>query len=190
ACNDCSGAAISGVAFYGGTSYPETYRDSLFFCDYARKQVWAMPKGANGDPDPSRIVTVDDNAPDPVTLQPGPGGDIFFVNHGGDLGVGDVRRIFASSNGVPTAVAAADVTSGRSPLTVRFNSTGSSDPEGLIVGYSWDLDGDGKFGDSTDAAPSHVYAKSGIYKVQLRVTDSAGLTGVTSLQILVDNSAP
>src|SRR4030095_13206282 len=61
-CTDCSGASVTGVVFYNAASYPEAYRGSLFFCDYARKQVWAMLKGA-ADPDPSRIVTVDDNAP-------------------------------------------------------------------------------------------------------------------------------
>jgi glucose/arabinose dehydrogenase len=189
-CTDCSGASITGVAFYNGASYPAAYRGSLFFCDYARRQIWAMPKGANGDPDPSRIVTINDNAPDPVTLQTGPSGDIFYVNHGGDLGVGDVRRIFASANRTPIAAASADVTSGRSPLTVHFNASGSSDPDGRIVSYSWDLDGDGKLGDSLDVAPSHTYTKSGVYRVQLRVTDNAGLTGTASLQILVDVSAP
>jgi PKD repeat protein len=190
ACTDCSGASITGVAFYDGSTYPDTYRGALFFCDYARRQIWAMPKGANGDPDASHIVTINDNAPDPVTLQVGPAGDIFYVNHGGDLGIGDVRRIFASSNRVPTAVATADVTSGHSPLTVHFNASGSSDPDGHIASYSWDLDGDGKLDDSIDVAPTHTYTKSGVYRVQLRVTDSAGLTGTATLQILVDVSPP
>jgi glucose/arabinose dehydrogenase len=189
-CTDCTGAAVTGVVFYNANLYPDNYRGALFFCDYARRQIWAMPKGANGDPDASHIITINDNAPDPVTLQTGPGGDIFYVNHGGDLGIGDVRRIFASANRVPTAVAAADVTSGHSPLTVHFNASGSTDPDGRIVSYSWDLDGDGKLGDSASPTPTFTYTKSGVYRVQLRVTDDAGLTGTSSLQILVDRSAP
>ena len=84
-CNDCSGASITGVTFYSGTSYPEAYRGSLFFSDYARRQIWTMLKERAQIPI-RRGWTVNDAAPDPVSLQIGPGGDVFYVNHGGDLG--------------------------------------------------------------------------------------------------------
>jgi PKD repeat protein len=62
-----------------------------------------------------------------------------------------------------------------SPGTVRvgdrvsFRST-STDPDGdSISSYSWDLDGNGSFGDSTASTPSYVYTKAGTYTVSLRV---------------------
>ena len=193
ACTDCDSASVSGVAFYQGTSYPAAYQGALFFCDYARKRIWAMPKGPTGAPSPAAsggVITVSDSAPDPVALQAGPLGDIFYVNHGGDQGAGDVRRLFVSQNRIPIANAAADVTAGAAPLVVHFSAAGSSDPDGAIVAYAWDLDGDGAFDDSTAAAPVYTYARSGVYRVGLRVTDGAGATGTAAISILVDSSPP
>ena len=83
-------------------------------------------------------------------------------------------------NNPPTARANADPLSGTVPLTVRFNSLGSSDPDGGILTYNWD------FGDEQTARiqnPSHTYQSAGQYTVRLTVTDSAGATGQTSLTI-------
>ncbi len=54
-------------------------------------------------------------------------------------------------------------------LTVAFTDQ-STDPEGDVLEYSWDF-GDGT--KSTDASPSHTYAKSGVYQVVLIVSDGS-----------------
>jgi glucose/arabinose dehydrogenase len=190
ACTACDGSSVSGIVFYSGGTYPDTYRNSLFFCDYADRQIWAMQTGNGTDPKPSQIVTMNDNAPDPVSLQVGPGGDVFYVNHGGDTGIGDLRRIVFTANKLPLAKIAADVNSGSAPLTVHFTGAGSSDPDGTPVTYAWDLDGDGQYDDSTAIAPTFVFTKKGIYNVGLRVTDTSGITQSTSVRILVDNTPP
>jgi len=43
---------------------------------------------------------------------------------------------------------------------------------GDTISYSWDLNGDGTFGDSTVAKPSFTYASAGTYNAVLKVTDS------------------
>ena len=63
---------------------------------------------------------------------------------------------------------------GTAPLHVQFDASGSSDPEGDTLSYSWDLNGDGTFGDSTAVKPSHDYTTTGTYDVAVRVTDSHG----------------
>ena len=40
--------------------------------------------------------------------------------------------------------------------------------------YTWDLDGDGTFGDSTAATASHTYSIANTYTASLRVTDNQG----------------
>ncbi|MFZ4434176.1 MAG: carboxypeptidase regulatory-like domain-containing protein, partial [Microthrixaceae bacterium] len=67
-------------------------------------------------------------------------------------------------------------------LTVDFSGLGSTDPDGSIVGYLWDF-GDG--GSSSEPAPRHTYAQSGIYTVTLRVSDNDGLVGETSISVTV-----
>ncbi len=56
-CQLSSGSSMAGMAFYEGSSYPEKHDDALFLADYARKCIWAMPKGTNGLLGPSTRET-------------------------------------------------------------------------------------------------------------------------------------
>ena len=58
--------------------------------------------------------------------------------------------------------------------TVAFDAAASSDPDGTIISYSWDLDGDGVFGDATGSAPTATFGTVGNHMVRLKVTDNAG----------------
>jgi PKD repeat protein len=46
-----------------------------------------------------------------------------------------------NQNQPPIAVATANPTNGAAPLTVAFDGTASSDPDGDALTYAWDLDG-------------------------------------------------
>jgi glucose/arabinose dehydrogenase len=88
-----------------------------------------------------------------------------------------------SSNRPPVAVATASATTGTIPLTIQFNGSQSSDPDGDPLTYSWDLNGDGTFGDSTAVAPTFTYTKPGRVTVRLRVTDDKGASATATLSI-------
>jgi len=187
------GSSITGVAFYQGGSYPTQYNGALFFADHTRNEIWAMLPGTNGLPDPSRLqsfVGVDATggaAGHPVDLKIGPGGDLFYV----DMDDGTVHRItYAAANQPPTAVITANPTNGPVPLTVSFDGTGSSDPEGRPLSYSWDLNGDGTFGDATASTASNTYTTAGVYHPSLRVTDDQGVSDTKSLTVTAGNTAP
>jgi len=67
-------------------------------------------------------------------------------------------------------------------LTVVFNASASSDPDGSIANYSW------TFGDETGAfgnVTNHVYANDGSYKVALTVTDDKGGKNSTKKDLTV-----
>ena len=179
-------SSISGLAFYNGGNYPAQYQGSLFFADYSRDRIYVMYRGANGLPDPANRAVFVGPAQNPVHLETGPGGDLFYV----DLN-GSVRRIsYISANQPPTAVAQATPTNGPAPLTVRFDASGSTDPDGDPLTYSWDLNGDGAFGDSTAVNPQRIYSASGNVTVSLRVTDPSGLSDTDSVVISVNNTPP
>jgi PKD repeat protein len=187
------GSSVTGVAFYHGGSYPSQYNGALFFADHTRDEIWAMMPGSNGLPDPSNIqsfVGVDATgaaAGHPVDLKIGPGGDLFYV----DMDDGTVHRItYAAANQPPTAAITASPTNGPVPLAVSFDGTGSSDPEGGPLSYSWDLNGDGTFGDATGPTPSFTYTTAGVYHPSLRVTDAQGATDTASVTITAGNTAP
>ncbi len=84
----------------------------------------------------------------------------------------------------------ASPTSGQVPLTVNFSGAGSSDPDGDPLTYSWDLDGDGTFGDSTSVTPSFTYTAAATYQVGLRVNDGRGGTHTTTTPIQATTSPP
>jgi hypothetical protein len=76
--------------------------------------------------------------------------------------------------------------------TVQFDASASSDPDGSVVRYQWDLDGNGTFETDTGSDPHATRADYGATPVQrttsLRVTDNSGRTATTSRALVVDNS--
>ncbi len=66
--------------------------------------------------------------------------------------------------------------------SVRFDASGSTDPDGAITQYIWDF-GDGASG--TGRVVTHTYRAAGTYTVRLTVRDDAGATDTTSATIEV-----
>lgn len=71
-------------------------------------------------------------------------------------------------NNAPIASAAVTPSTGNAPLTVTFDGTGSIDPDGDAIDYSWDF-GDGTT--STAKSGTHTYTSAGNYTVSLVVND-------------------
>jgi glucose/arabinose dehydrogenase len=186
-CPTNAGSSTSGLAFYTSGNYPG-YAGALFFADYSRDCIWVMLRGADGLPDPSTRRAFHPTAANPVELQIGPAGDLFYPDFNG----GQIRRIrFFSGNQPPTAVASAMPTSGAAPLTVNLSGLGSSDSDpGSTLTYAWEWDGDGLYDDSNAAQPMHTFTQSGTFTVGLRVTDPAGATDTDQITISVGNSPP
>lgn len=74
---------------------------------------------------------------------------------------------------------------------VYLNGTGS-DPDGTIVLYEWDFDGDGTYDWSspTSGYATHTYNDTGTYVAILRVTDNDGATDSCQVDIIVLNVGP
>lgn len=72
-------------------------------------------------------------------------------------------------------------------LYVVFSATGSYDPDGQIVKYEWDFDGDGEYDwDSlVTGSTSYGFSEPGNFYPTLRVTDNDGLTGLATTQVIV-----
>ncbi len=83
------------------------------------------------------------------------------------------------ANQPPTAVVTADRTTADVGTFILFDGTGSSDPDGTVVTYSWDF-GDGSpvvTGDAFEAEMVfHSFGADGVYTVTLTVTDDQGAT--------------
>jgi PKD repeat protein len=96
-------------------------------------------------------------------------------------------------NNPPTAVLTATPTSGKAPLTVKFDGSGSHDPDtapppDTIASYTFNF-GDGSAA-VTQSTPtiSHIYQKAGNYTARLTVTDSRGLASKNAANVVISVS--
>jgi glucose/arabinose dehydrogenase/PKD repeat protein len=179
-------SSLSGVAF-AGSGYPAAYAGALFFSDYSRDCVWVMKRGANGQPDPAQVAPFVTAAGGVVQLVTGPDGELYYVTL-----AGQVHRVrYLGGNQQPTARASASPQSGQPPLTVHFDGSASSDPDGDPLSYSWDLNGDGLFGDATTASPQWTYTSPAQISVRLLVSDGHGGSDTSQIPVTVgDVAAP
>ncbi|MEX1245671.1 MAG: PQQ-dependent sugar dehydrogenase [Thermoanaerobaculia bacterium] len=178
-------SSVAGMAFYqGGSNYPSSYENALFFSDYSRKCLWVMFPGGGGDPDPSLRAAFASQASGPVDLQIGPDRNLYYVN----FDTGTINRVKYGLN----AVATASPTAGSAPLLVDFSGASSQPAQvGDTLTYAWDLDGDGEYDDSTALAPSYTYDTPGTYVVRLKVTDQRDASDISDpITISADNTAP
>lgn len=83
----------------------------------------------------------------------------------------------------PIAIAMATPTSGEAPLTVEFDGSQSSDPDGTIVNYAWDFDDGTQTSGATLDKVTHTFTNKNVFKVVLTVTDDKGLIGKDKVYI-------
>jgi hypothetical protein len=68
-------------------------------------------------------------------------------------------------------------------------SSYSSDPDGPLSAWAWDLDGDGAFDDASGPrVPDMMFTTPGLHAVALRVTDGDGVTDKASTVVNVKDS--
>jgi hypothetical protein len=89
-------------------------------------------------------------------------------------------------NQSPVARLTATPQTGAPGTAVALNAGASSDAEGAIAKFEWDLDGNGSFevdGGTTPTRATTLPDPAGTVTVRLRVTDGAGATATTSVNL-------
>ena len=162
------GNAIIAGGFVPAGNFPPDHVGNYFFADEAAGRIYRMQLDTSNQPTQTDIWATD--VLTPTYLAFGPDGALYYTSFSG----AEVRRISYTGSLVPQpqAVATATPDNGKSPLTVHFDASGSSDPAGTGLLYAWDF-GDGS--GSTSAQTSHSYP-SGAYAAGLTVTSGAGLS--------------
>jgi PKD repeat protein len=106
-------------------------------------------------------------------------------------GATDTITKTATSAGVNTAPTAAFTYSPSTPEvgdTVRFDANQSSDPDGTIANFNWDLNGDGS-NDAAGVTTTQTYEEPGIYNVTLSVTDNGDKNASITQPVRVTESS-
>ena len=144
--------------------------------------------------------TAGNMAPAPITFFAPAGGVYYLVFNGIGNGDGDTEGYtdygsigyysFTASwldfVQKPVAVITSDRTGGVFPAAVAFDGGTSSDPDGVVVGYSWDFGDPASAGDNTSTLrnPSHTYAAPGVYTATLVVTDNQGNSSAAATKVI------
>jgi cytochrome c len=185
-------SALAGAVYQwkaGGSplKLPRLYDGSLFLMDYERGWIQRVTVDEQG-----ALKTMENWLPSLrwnglIGMRISPRG-VMYVAEYREAGGAVYRVGFAGANRPPVAAAGADVDSGPVPLSVRFSSAGSSDPEMRPLTYAWDFEGDGTT-DSTEANPAHTYDRPGLYMAKLTVSDGTSAAPAT-VQVVAGNSRP
>ena len=98
----------------------------------------------------------------------------------------------SGANRPPTATFTATPSQVAPGQSVTFDASASTDPQGKIVDYQWDLDGSGKFATDTGTAATLTtsFATAGTYNVSLRVIDAGSSSATVTHSILVGDVPP
>jgi hypothetical protein len=91
------------------------------------------------------------------------------------------------NNQPPVASFTRNPANGVAPLTVQLDASGSSDPDGEIVLYEWDIQLDGTY-DIVSESPlaTCVLAIADANSIRLRVTDNFFATAITTLSVNIN----
>jgi uncharacterized protein YkwD len=74
--------------------------------------------------------------------------------------------------------------------SITFDASSSTDPERGALRFSWDTDGDGRFGDATGPVITVIAGGPGSRAAAVRVTDPQGATSIANASVTVRNVAP
>ena len=88
------------------------------------------------------------------------------------------------SNVAPTADAGGPY-AGLVGDTISLTAAGSSDSDGTITSYAWDLDNDGQYDDATGVTASFSATTAGTFTISVQVTDDDGATRADTATVTV-----
>jgi glucose/arabinose dehydrogenase len=176
-------SSIAGLSFDFGTggTYPSEYQGALFFADYSRDCIWVMTRGTNGLPNLGGIRQFVAPAANPVNLEIGPAGELYYPDFDG----GRIQRVRYTGASVtcPDGQFKAEyftgVTPGTTPTFARCEAT---------VQQNWGTGGPGNGvpddGFSARWTGTHQFA-AGTYAFTARSDD--GIRVWVDDQLLIDN---
>ena len=113
---------------------------------------------------------------------------VRVTDNGGASATSGVLTISVSSgtNQPPTiSYLTPSPSTGAAPLNVTFTAW-ATDPDGSIVQYEWDFDGNGIYDATTPDTPvAYNYTSTGIFVARMRVTDNLGGTATAQTTVTV-----
>jgi hypothetical protein len=99
--------------------------------------------------------------------------------------IDDVAVVCEPAPNEPPVADAGGPYTGTVGSAVTLDGSGSSDPDGTIVAWEWDLDNDGEYDDATGETVEAIWGLEGVFVVGLRVTDDAQESDVDETTVTI-----
>jgi glucose/arabinose dehydrogenase len=182
------GTSSIGGTWYRGDDFPAMYKNTYFHADYEKQWIRNFVFDTNQSPVAVRNFLTNGGGIVSIATHPIDGG-LYYVTW-----TNGIKRIRYgdTANRPPVAVANADTTFGPTPLTVQFDGSASTDPEGFPLTYRWDF-GDGS-PISTQSVATHTFNAPAnvptLFTVTLTVTDRSNVVAQTTLLVSANNTPP
>lgn len=158
------------LILYEGTGVAEVHTTSLVNANRAMTQGIENETGTVAAFLPGRVATVFTLKNDAVRFTTQRANSLPMVTAGGNAG------------------SPADHYEGEEGSAIKFAAS-ANDPDGDVLSYSWDFDGDGTV-DATTASASHVYGDNGDFTAKVTVNDGQGGVAQATVPVHVTNAAP
>ncbi len=140
--------------------------------------VWTFPGGTfNGRTPPAQVIPPR-TPPWSVTLT--------VTNPAGSNAV----TVPIPVNGPPVATLTITPNPVGTNTPVTLDASGSTDPNSDPLKYSWDLNGDKKYGDATGAVQTRTFTSAGTFRVGVKVSDPAGSSNTAVAFVSVQQDKP
>ena len=164
--HDTGCTAVVGNTFVPAGAW-SGYDGVFLFGDFVCNKLWAMRTTASG-------VTVEQFAQlgplAPISMTFANGSAYYLSNDAGKIY--RIRQVEVA-NRAPVAALTRAPANGPAPLTVSFDASGSSDPDGDPLSYEWDF-GDGTTATTTTATTQHTYTTAGTSTASVIARDGRG----------------
>lgn len=187
--------AVTAAAFVPRGVWPAEYDGAYIFSDYQCGKLFTLRQGSDGQYQASEFTPAGVSGIDMLFAPYENTQALYYITYNaGQRPNGELRRLAytGQSNRPPEASLTANPTSGPGPLTVTFDASASSDPDGDTgLTYLWAF-GDNATAETNSATTTHTYTSPGVYTATVTVRDDNGAysTNPTALRIDVGNSAP
>jgi cytochrome c len=191
--------AMAGPVYYqdlfpnAPNRFPKYYDGKLFIYDFMRDWVLLVTMNEAGDLQQMEHFLPDLKLSSPMDMEFGPDGAMYILEYGTRWFARNedarlIRIDYAEGNRAPIPQISSNLSVGAAPLTVEFQSSGTIDYDADDqLTYRWDF-GNGEKAEGETV--SYTYPEAGIYQPTLTVSDKAGKSGQTSMQIRVGNQPP
>ncbi|MEM6646649.1 MAG: ThuA domain-containing protein, partial [Bacteroidota bacterium] len=200
------GRSASGGPVYrheGPGAFPDVFQGTVFTYDWSRTWIkWGeieerpvtltKTNGETYTMNTLRLVnikTFDETLMQgtrPISMELGPDGALYVAEFTGFWGPAPGSKVtryrWVAGNEAPVSMGSVLGPAEGDPLTIRFSSKGSYDPNADTVIFAWAF-GDG--GTSSERHPTHTYAEAGTYTATLTLTDPDGLSHTHTFEVEV-----